>query len=61
MAALQAERHAALIAYRDAVPRESAARSAGDVIHMHANRMLAVDPGRERVVRTLASDLLHRP
>ncbi|WP_198539571.1 thiopeptide-type bacteriocin biosynthesis protein, partial [Streptomyces graminilatus] len=56
----QSERRAALFAYRDTVARQSASRCASDVIHMHANRMLAVDPGTERVMRTLAADLLHR-
>jgi thiopeptide-type bacteriocin biosynthesis protein len=51
---------AALVAYRDTVTQQSAPRCASDVIHMHANRMLAVDPGTERVMRTLAADLLHR-
>ncbi|MBL1101808.1 lantibiotic dehydratase [Streptomyces coffeae] len=61
LAAIHTERHAALITYRDAVPQQSAARCASDVIHMHANRMLAVGPGHERIMRTLAADLLHRP
>lgn len=61
LAAARAERHAALTAYRDAVPPQFAARCASDVIHMHANRMLAMDGGLERITRTLAADLLHRP
>ncbi|MBL1115250.1 lantibiotic dehydratase [Streptomyces sp. 110] len=51
---------AALVGYRETVPQQFAARCASDVIHMHANRMLALDPGIERIMRTLAADLLHR-
>ncbi|WP_210608819.1 lantibiotic dehydratase [Streptomyces rhizosphaericus] len=51
---------AALVGYRDTVPQQFAARCASDVIHMHANRMLALDHGIERIMRTLAADLLHR-
>ncbi|MFI0219707.1 lantibiotic dehydratase [Streptomyces lydicus] len=61
LAAAHAQRHAALIAYRNTLPPQHSARCASDVIHMHANRMLAIDPGRERIMRTLAADLLHRP
>ncbi len=50
---------AALTAYRDAVPQRLAARCASDVIHLHANRMLSLDRGAERIMRTLAADLLH--
>ncbi|MEU8827251.1 lantibiotic dehydratase [Streptomyces sp. NPDC048636] len=60
LAAARAEHRAALIAYRDAVPPRFTARCASDVIHMHANRMLSIDPGVERIMRTLAADLLHR-
>ncbi|AQW46767.1 lantibiotic dehydratase [Streptomyces violaceusniger] len=60
LAPAYAERRAALIAYRDAVPQQSAAQCASDVIHMHANRMLTVDPGIEQIMRTLAADFLHR-
>ena len=60
LAGVHSKRRAALFAYRDTVARQSASRCASDVIHMHANRMLAVDPGTERVMRTLAADLLHR-
>ncbi|MEE1927390.1 lantibiotic dehydratase [Streptomyces sp. TRM 70351] len=55
------ERHDTLVAYRDTLPPQAVAQCAFDVIHMHANRVLAVDPGRERLARTLAADLLHRP
>ncbi|WP_411145889.1 lantibiotic dehydratase [Streptomyces sp. x-80] len=61
LATARATRSAALIAYRDTLPHRAADRCASDVIHMHTNRMLAVDPGAERLVRTLAADLLHRP
>lgn len=61
LAAARATRSAALIAYRDTLPQRTTAQYASDIIHMHTNRMLAVDPGAERLVRTLAADLLHRP
>ncbi|WP_240958535.1 lantibiotic dehydratase [Streptomyces barkulensis] len=61
LATTHTERQAALTAYRDTVPPQSAARCASDIIHMHANRILATDPGREKTIRTLAADLLHRP
>ncbi|WP_168222737.1 lantibiotic dehydratase [Streptomyces xiamenensis] len=59
--AFRAARHAAFLAYRDVLDEDSAARCASDVIHLHANRMLGTDPGAERIARTLAADLLHRP
>ncbi|MFD7078998.1 lantibiotic dehydratase [Streptomyces sp. NPDC059918] len=34
---------------------------ASDVVHMHVNRLLGPDPATERLVRSLASDALHRP
>ncbi|WP_405826831.1 lantibiotic dehydratase [Streptomyces sp. NBC_00838] len=61
LTAAHAARHDALLAYRKVLPEEFAARCAGDVIHLHANRMLGTDPGLERIMRTLAADLLHRP
>ncbi|WPO76710.1 lantibiotic dehydratase [Streptomyces sp. KN37] len=54
-------RHTALLAYRATLADEFAARCASDVIHLHANRMLGTDPGSERIMRTLAADLLPRP
>ncbi|MFF3014801.1 lantibiotic dehydratase [Streptomyces sp. NPDC057939] len=33
---------------------------ASDVVHMHVNRLLGPDPATERLVRSLASDALHR-
>ncbi|MGW6744993.1 thiopeptide-type bacteriocin biosynthesis protein [Streptomyces sp. NPDC055025] len=59
LAPARAQHHAALTAYRDVVPHQSAARCASHVIHMHANRVLTSDPGHERIMRTLAADLLH--
>ncbi|MGW7292813.1 lantibiotic dehydratase [Streptomyces xiamenensis] len=61
LSAARAARHAALLAYRDVLAEEFAARCASDVIHLHANRLLGTDPGVERIMRTLAADLLHRP
>ncbi|MFI0818257.1 lantibiotic dehydratase [Streptomyces sp. NPDC021098] len=61
LTAAWADRRAALTVYRDAVPQQFAVRCASDVIHMHANRMLTLGPGTEQVMRTLATDLLHRP
>ncbi|MFD9869070.1 lantibiotic dehydratase [Streptomyces niveus] len=61
LTAAHAGRHDALLAYRKILPGEFAAWCAGDVIHLHANRMLGTDPGLERIMRTLAADLLHRP
>ncbi|WP_405617368.1 lantibiotic dehydratase [Streptomyces sp. NBC_01508] len=59
--AAHAARHETLLAYRKVLAQEFAARCAGDIIHLHANRMLGTDPGLERITRTLAADLLHRP
>lgn len=61
LTAAHAARHNALLAYRKVLPEEFAARCASDVIHLHANRMLGTDPGLERIMRTLAADLLHSP
>ncbi|MBB1247293.1 hypothetical protein GL263_27665, partial [Streptomyces durbertensis] len=61
LTAAHEQRHKALITYRDTLPPQAAALVASDVIHMHANRLLAIDPGHERIARTLAADLLHRP
>ncbi|MFF5719798.1 lantibiotic dehydratase [Streptomyces buecherae] len=60
VAAVRVDHHAALTAYRDTLTPEIAARCASDVIHLHANRMLTTDPHHERLMRTLAADLLHR-
>jgi thiopeptide-type bacteriocin biosynthesis protein len=61
LAAAHEQRHRALIAYRETLPSPLAAPCASDVIHMHTNRLLSVDPAQERLARTLAADLLHRP
>ncbi|MCE7081363.1 lantibiotic dehydratase [Streptomyces sp. ST2-7A] len=58
---VHAERRKALLTYRDALPSSLLAPCASDVIHMHSNRLLGTDPGHERLARTLAADLLHRP
>ncbi|MFE4664625.1 lantibiotic dehydratase [Streptomyces sp. NPDC056716] len=58
---LHTERQNALTAYRDTLTPAIAARCASDVIHLHANRMISTDPAAERIIRTLAADLLHRP
>ncbi|MFF4322874.1 lantibiotic dehydratase [Streptomyces sp. NPDC001568] len=34
---------------------------ASDLIHLHVNRLLGPDPATERLVRSLAADVLHRP
>lgn len=61
LADLHAERHKTLLAYRDTLTPHIAAHCASDVIHMHSNRIISTDPGHERVIRTLAADLIHRP
>ncbi|MFD7137983.1 lantibiotic dehydratase [Streptomyces sp. NPDC059919] len=40
---------------------EVASLCASDLIHLHVNRLLGVDPAVERLVRSLAADRLHRP
>lgn len=35
-------------------------RTVSDLIHLHCNRLLGTDAGAERIVRSLAVDLLHR-
>ncbi|WP_159072359.1 lantibiotic dehydratase [Streptomyces sp. CMB-StM0423] len=60
MTTAHAELRAALADYRDTLAPQVAARCASDVIHMHANRLLAGGPETERIARTLSADLLHR-
>lgn len=60
LATAHAELRAALADYRNNLAPHLAARCASDVIHMHANRLLAGGPEAERIARTLAADLLHR-
>ncbi|MFD7512524.1 lantibiotic dehydratase [Streptomyces sp. NPDC059853] len=53
-------RHTALTAYRATVSNpETSTACASDLIHMHCNRLLGTQPGSERIVRSLATDLLH--
>lgn len=59
----RSRRHHALASYRDTLAEhrhEVIALCASDVVHMHCNRLLGPDPTAERIVRTLAADLLHR-
>ena len=60
LAATWHDRHKALAAYHAALP-DSAQSSlcASDLVHMHANRLLGLDPAAERITRSLATDLLH--
>jgi thiopeptide-type bacteriocin biosynthesis protein len=54
-------REARTTAYRSllATPR-IAELCASDLIHLHCNRLLGASAGHERIVRSLATDLLHR-
>ncbi|AZK95993.1 hypothetical protein B7R87_20565 [Streptomyces tsukubensis] len=53
-------RQESLTVYRAVLPSgEIAERCASDLIHLHCNRLLGTDPGSERIVRSLATDLLH--
>ncbi|MEU5162354.1 lantibiotic dehydratase [Streptomyces sp. NPDC020875] len=55
-----AARSGALVAYGDVLPiPEIAARCASDLVHLSCNRLVGTDPGRERIVRSLATDLLY--
>lgn len=55
-----ARREGALAAYGALLPAPPVAElCAADLIHLHCNRLLGTDPGRERIVRSLATDLLH--
>jgi thiopeptide-type bacteriocin biosynthesis protein len=58
---IEADHQAALKALAAALPPPAAPAVASDVIHMHCNRLLGLDAGPERVARSLALDLLHRP
>ncbi len=56
-----AQRQNALTAYRRALTGEEvSALCASDLVHMHCNRLLGTDQALERIVRSLAIDLLHR-
>ncbi|MEV0192225.1 lantibiotic dehydratase [Kitasatospora purpeofusca] len=47
-----------LAAYRPLLADDVAPLCASDLIHLHANRLLGTDPGREHLARSLATDLL---
>ncbi|WP_059013474.1 lantibiotic dehydratase [Streptomyces specialis] len=60
LAAAWSARHEALAAYRIALADPGvSALCASDLVHMHCNRLLGPDPARERIARSLATDLLH--
>ncbi|RKN10454.1 lantibiotic dehydratase [Streptomyces radicis] len=53
-------RHEGLITFGSALRGPGlSALCASDFVHMHCNRLIGPDPGRERVARSLASDFLH--
>ncbi|MFD4831302.1 lantibiotic dehydratase [Streptomyces uncialis] len=55
-----AARQDALLAYLARLPAPATTeRCASDLVHLHCNRLLGPDPGRERIARSLATDLLH--
>lgn len=52
--------HKALAALTNRLTGPGKQHTVSDLIHLHCNRLLGTDAGAERIVRSLAGDLIHR-